>query len=67
MELTDREKEVLTLIAAGNGTKQIAAQLFLSVRTIDNIRCNLLKKCNAKNIFEVYAKLGVLDITKLDQ
>jgi DNA-binding NarL/FixJ family response regulator len=48
--LTARETEVLKLIAEGKSSKEIAAILCLSVRTIDNHRANIMKKLNiAKN------------------
>jgi DNA-binding NarL/FixJ family response regulator len=45
--LTRREIEVLRLIAAGSGTREIAEQLFISSKTADN------------HIQHIYTKLGV--------
>ena len=42
--LSAREIEVLSLIADGNSNKEIGDQLFLSPRTIDAHRANLMKK-----------------------
>ncbi len=42
--LSDREIEVLTLIANGVANKDIAEQLFISVRTVDAHRNNILQK-----------------------
>lgn len=42
--LSDREIEVLTLIANGVANKNIAEQLFISVRTVDAHRNNILQK-----------------------
>ena len=42
--LTDREREVLQLIAEGKSTKQIAGQLNMSDKTVGNHRQNLKKK-----------------------
>lgn len=47
--LTAREKEVLQLIAENNTSKEIAEKLFLSKRTIDHHRNNLLLKLDVKN------------------
>lgn len=47
--LTRREKEVLELIAEGLTNLEIAAQLFISVTTVDSHRKNLLAKLQAKN------------------
>jgi DNA-binding NarL/FixJ family response regulator len=48
-ELTAREKEVLLLIAEELTNAEIAEKLFLSPRTIDTHRRNLLQKLNVKN------------------
>ncbi len=42
--LTEREVEVLTLIALGHTNNEIAAQLFLSVRTIESHRAHIQQK-----------------------
>lgn len=44
--LTPREREVLTLVAEGLSNKEIAAKLFLSVRTIEAHRENIMRKLN---------------------
>lgn len=47
--LTDREKEVLGLIAQEYSNAEIAEKLFISVRTVDTHRRNLLEKLQVKN------------------
>ena len=47
--LTQREKEVLNLIAEGYTNHQIADKLFISPHTIDSHRKNLLNKFEVKN------------------
>lgn len=47
--LTQREKEVLNLIAEGYTNHQIAEKLFISPHTIDSHRKNLLNKFEVKN------------------
>ncbi len=47
--LTKREKEVIALIVQGLSNQEIAAQLFLSVRTVENHRFNLIQKLDVKN------------------
>ena len=47
--LTLREKEVLKLIAEGKSHKDIADLLFISVRTVDHHRANIMKKLNIKD------------------
>lgn len=50
VHLTEREKEVLKLIAQEFNTQEIAAQLFISTNTVETHRKNLLSKLHAKNI-----------------
>ncbi|GAB5522816.1 MAG: response regulator transcription factor [Roseivirga sp.] len=47
--LTDREIEVLKLIADEHSNPEIAEKLFISIRTVDTHRRNLLEKIGAKN------------------
>ena len=49
VELTAREKEVLTLICKEQGSAEIAQQLFISIRTVEGHRNNLLLKTNSRN------------------
>jgi DNA-binding NarL/FixJ family response regulator len=47
--LTPREAEVLALICKGCSTNDIAQQLFISPRTVEGHRKNLLEKTNTPN------------------
>ncbi len=47
--LTAREKEILGLIAEGMNTAQIAKKLFLSPRTVDTHRANIMHKLRIHN------------------
>lgn len=49
-ELTEREIEILKLIAEGFSNKEIGEKLFISHRTVDTHRTNLAKKLEVKNI-----------------
>ncbi|MFL6583357.1 MAG: LuxR C-terminal-related transcriptional regulator [Chthoniobacterales bacterium] len=51
--LTSREKEILSLIASGLTSKEIAARLFLSVATVDTHRANLMSKVGAHNVAQL--------------
>ena len=48
--LTSREEEILKLIAEGYSNKEIGTRLFISHRTVDTHRTNLMKKLNTSNI-----------------
>lgn len=48
-ELTERESEILYHICKGLSNQEIADTLFLSKRTVDKHRENILSKTNAKN------------------
>jgi len=48
-KLTPREIEVLKLIAEEKGNQEIADSLFISIRTVDTHRRNLLDKLQVKN------------------
>lgn len=47
--LTDREKEVLLLIAEGMSNKEIAEELHISVKTVKTHVSNLLMKCELED------------------
>lgn len=49
ISITPREKEVLQLICHEFTTNEIAEKLFLSIRTVDGHRNNLLEKTGARN------------------
>ena len=48
-KLSDREFEVFQLIGQGIGTRDLAAQLHLSVKTVEVHRANIKKKLNLKS------------------
>ena len=47
--LSQREKQVLRLVALGHTNRQIADQLFLSVKTVEAYRARLMQKLHLKN------------------
>lgn len=49
IKITKREQEILNLIAAGRTSTEIADKLFLSVRTVESHRYNLMQKLGIKN------------------
>jgi DNA-binding NarL/FixJ family response regulator len=48
--LTDREREILQLVAESYSTKEIAAKLSISSKTVDNHRTNLMRKLNMHDV-----------------
>lgn len=54
--LSNKEIEVLRLISKGLTTKEIATKLFVSSRTIETHRTNILKKLEVKNTAELIKK-----------
>lgn len=50
IELTDREIEILRLIAEGLSSKQIGEKLFISPRTVDTHRTNVMNKLDIHNV-----------------
>jgi RNA polymerase sigma factor (sigma-70 family) len=51
--LTDREKEILQLLAEGNSNKQIASMLNLSTNTVETHRTRLMQKLNLHSSAEI--------------
>ncbi len=51
--LTSREIEIISLIKKGDSSKEIAASLYLSTKTVDAHRHNILKKLKLKNSAEL--------------
>lgn len=60
--LSNKETEVLGLIAKGLTTKEIAAKLFVSSRTIETHRANILKKLEVKNTAELIKKAAKMNL-----
>ncbi len=50
LQLTKRELEVLSLVAQGKSNQEIADELFISIRTVDGHKTNLITKTGSKNI-----------------
>ena len=58
--LSTREREIMQLLAEGKTIKQIADQLFLSIKTIYTHRNQIMKKLKIKNMAEL-TKLALRD------
>lgn len=53
ISFSERELEVLGYVCKGLSTKEIADKMFISSRTVEKHRANLMTKTDAKNIIEV--------------
>ena len=52
-QLTEREEEILTLVAHGKSNKEIASQLKISIRTCEAHREKIMKKLNLHSVAEL--------------
>ena len=63
--LTAREQEVMVLLAEGLSSPQVAEKLFISPKTVENHRANIMRKLGIHSTIELVrqaAKLGLIDI-----
>jgi len=63
--LTPREQEVMRLLAEGFDTKAVAEKLFISRKTVENHRTNIMNKLDLHGSHELVryaAKLGLIDV-----
>ena len=64
--LSGREREVLELIIKGKTSNEIANYLFLSVKTVEFHRSNLLIKFDAKNVVDLTREAIRLGIVRIN-
>lgn len=57
IRLTPRERQVVMLLRKGQTSKEIARNLSISPRTVEDYRARLLAKFEVKNVAELLAKL----------
>ena len=63
--LTGREQQVMRLLAEGFSAKEIAKKLFISPKTVENHRANIMNKLDLHSNMELVryaAKLGLIDV-----
>ena len=63
--LTSREQEIMVLLAEGCSAKEAAAKLFISPKTVENHRTNIMNKLGLHSTLELvrYAvRLGLVDV-----
>jgi DNA-binding NarL/FixJ family response regulator len=53
-QISKREKEIIKLVALGKSNIDIADKLFISVRTVETHRRNILQKFGEKNFFNLF-------------
>lgn len=64
-KLTNRESEVLERIALGMSNAELAEDLFISVKTVESHKANIMSKLNCKNVADLtrYAiKNGIISL-----
>jgi len=64
-QLSSREQEVLRLIAEGAAARDIAERLYISVKTVENHRANVLHKLSLKTTIDLVkyaARIGLIDV-----
>lgn len=64
--LTGRQREILQLLAEGTSTRDIAARLGLSIKTVDSHRQNIMDKLGLENIADLTRYAIREGITSLD-
>lgn len=62
IKLTKREIEIIKLIAEGLTSQQMADKLFISPRTVETHRANLMKKVGVRNAIELVKKVESLEL-----
>jgi DNA-binding NarL/FixJ family response regulator len=63
--LSDREREVLTLLAGGCSSKEIASSLDISTRTVETHRANLMRKLGVRSVAlltQIAIREGIVDL-----
>jgi DNA-binding NarL/FixJ family response regulator len=63
--LTEREIEIIQLVAEGLMNKEISDQLNISIRTVDNHKSNILRKLNLKSSIDIVKYAIKNEIIKL--
>jgi DNA-binding NarL/FixJ family response regulator len=64
-KLTLREQEIMRMLAEGSSKTDIADQLCISIKTVENHRTNIMRKLNIHSAMELVryaAKLGLIDV-----
>lgn len=62
LRLTQREIEIVKLLSEGMTSQQMADRLFISPRTVETHRANLMKKVGVRNAIELVRKIQSLQL-----
>ena len=60
--LSDRELEVMVLIGQGSTTREIAARLHVSMKTVENHRAHVMEKLGAQSLADLVRMAVALGI-----
>ncbi len=63
--LTDRQRQILKLIAEGRSTKEIATRLSVSAKTVETHRAQLMERLNIRNVpglVKIAVRRGLVDL-----
>jgi two-component system response regulator NreC len=66
-QLSDREREVLQLIAEGYGNREISEQLFVSVKTVEAHKSRIMSKLEINNMAQLVKYAIRKGLTSLDE
>lgn len=64
-KLTAREQEIMRMLAEGSSKGEIAEQLCISIKTVENHRANIMRKLDIHSAMELVryaARLGLIDV-----
>lgn len=64
--LTKREREIISHVVDGLSNKEIACKLFISIRTVDSHKNNIMQKLNLKSSVELVKYAIKNKLVKLD-
>lgn len=64
-QLTSREQEIMRMLAEGMSIKDISAKLFISPKTVENHKSNIMRKLglsSAVDLVKYSARIGLIDV-----
>lgn len=63
--LTTREQEIVRMLAEGMATKEISSKLFISPKTVENHKSNIMRKLELSSTVDLVkycARIGLIDV-----